>query len=301
MKVLSFIFLVLLQVSCGGSDKSSSEFVSVPVELKVLNNENLSLTGADSFVMILDGCASGYTLTVTEAMTSVDLYKFDEGCVLKLISLTVAGVNYNKLNSGASDFTTWTAGDIALFTNSAGSQSIGLTVDSQLDNPISGTEAVSYTFSQVLEGADETIADSVVTDSHSVAVTGGAAPPVTIHGLAFSDINSVGAGAFSFDLKCDATISANSCSGQDMTTWDFALVADTYSDTLSASELGALTYSDIGSNVVAAGSMGTEGGITTAVIYGPNQIHNNPNMILAIKNGSSYKYFNLDVTTVTNP
>ena len=175
MKVLSFILLVLFQVSCGDSDKSSSEFVSVPVELKILNNENLSLTGADSFVMILDGCTSGYTLTVTEALTSVDLYKFDEGCVLKLnIALTVAGVNYNKLNSGASDFTTWTAGDIALFTNSAGSQSIGLTVDSQLDNPISGTEAVSYTFSQVLEGADETIADSVVTDSHSVAVTGAA-------------------------------------------------------------------------------------------------------------------------------
>ena len=142
-------------------------------------------------------------------------------------------------------------------------------MDSQLDDPISGTESVSYTFSQVLEGADETIADSVVTDSHSISVTGGAAPPVTIHGLAFSDINSDGAGAFSFDLKCDATISSNSCSGQDMTTWDFALVADTYSDTLTASELAALTYSDIGSNVVAAGPMGTEGGITTAVIYGP--------------------------------
>ena len=53
----------------------------MPVELKIVNNESLSLTGADSFVMILDGCTSGYTLTVTESMSSVDLYKYDEGCV----------------------------------------------------------------------------------------------------------------------------------------------------------------------------------------------------------------------------
>jgi hypothetical protein len=301
MKILSFVLLVVFQLSCGDNDKTSREYVSIPVELKTLENGDLSLTGAESFVMILDGCVSGYTLTVTEAMSSVDLYKYDEGCVLKLISLTISGVNYNKLNSGSSDFTTWTSGDIALFSNSAGSQSIGLTVDSQLDNPISGNESVAYTFSEVLEGADETIAESVVTDSHSISVSGGAAPPVTIHGLAFSDINADGAGAFNFDLKCDSTISSNLCSNQDMTTWDFALVVDSYSGTLNASELGALTYSDIGSNVISAGSMGSEGGITTAVIYGPNQIHNNLNMILSIKNGSSYKYFNLDVTAVTNP
>jgi hypothetical protein len=272
------------------------DMISIPLE--VVDKSALSLTSASAFSMDLTGCASGYSFTATEANATVNVYKYDEGCLMKLTSLTVGPTEYTSSNTNAVDFTTWLAGDAAVFTDASGFYSIAVGVVSQLSDPISGTEAISYSFAMVSSGADETIADTDVGDGHAISVDGHPAPSVTIASVAFSDINSTGAGEFTFSLECETAISTNDCDGVDMTGWEFVLVEDTYSSSPSPSELIGLTYSGVGSAVDS--SIGAFGGIISPAMYGPNEIHNNPNMILVIKNDISYKYFNVDVTAISN-
>jgi hypothetical protein len=302
--ILTFAFSAAV-IGCGidlmESNKSETtepeEPGMVAIPLEVVDKTALSLTSASAFSMDLTGCASGYTFTATEANASVNVYKYDRGCLLKLKSLTVGGVVYNSSNPGAADFTNWEMEDIAIFTSDGGS-SIAIGVVSQLGDPISGTEAVSYTFAMVTSGSDETIADTDVGDGHAISVDGHPAPPVTISSVAFSDIASSGAGQFSFNLECVSTISGDNCDGIDMTEWEYALVDDTYSSSPTALDLVELSYIDGGATVDS--SIGSFGGVISPSMYGPEEIHNNPNMILIIRNEISYKFFNVDVTVVSN-
>ena len=54
------------------------------------------------------------------------------------------------------DFDTWLDGDTAVFQESGvPANTINVSVVAQLPTPITGTEAVSYQFSEIVEGADE--------------------------------------------------------------------------------------------------------------------------------------------------
>jgi hypothetical protein len=303
-KILTFAFSATV-IGCGidlmESNKSETTVPEDPgmvtIPLEVVDKTALSLTSASAFSMDLTGCASGYTFTATEANASINVYKYDEGCLLKLKSLTVGGVTYTSSNTGATDFTNWQDEDAAIFTNDSG-LSIAVGVISQLDDPISGTEAVSYTFAMVTSGSDETIADTDVGDGHAISVDGHPSPSVTISSVAFSDIASNGAGQFSFNLECVSSIFNGLCDGVDMTGWEYALVEDTYSSAPTALDLVELTYIDVGATT--DNTIGSFGGVISPSMYGPDEIHNNPNMILIIKNEISYKYFNVDVTAISN-
>ena len=173
-------------------------------------------------------------------------------------------------NPGAVNFTTWLAGDNATFTNAAGTLSIGVSVISQLDNPVSGTEAITYGFSVALAGTGQTIADTTVGASHVMTVGSDDAPDVEIvSSLANSFVNmtATGAGQFVFDLECQSSIAGNNCSGvDDMTTWEVVLVEDTYGGSPSLTNLNALFP---GSPIVTvSGGIGTNGGFTTPTLTG---------------------------------
>lgn len=280
------------------SEPEELEMISVPLEVVDQSDTGIYLTSASAFTMSLEGCASGYSTTVTEANASINLYKYDEGCLLKLNALTVSGVEYTSSNSGATDFATWQAGDAGVFTDASGFYSIAVGVVSQLDDPISGTEAVAYSFAMVASGSDETIADTDVGDGHAISVDGHPAPSVTIESVVFSDINSTGAGEFTFNLECSAVVSVNDCDGVDMTSWEYALIEDTYGSSPTPSDLAGLTYDNTGAAVDSG--IGSNGGTTTPAMFGPNEIHNNPSMILVIKNDISYLYFNVDITAISN-
>ena len=118
-------------------------------------------------------------------------------------------MEYTSTNSGAVDFSSWQADDAGVFVDASGFYSIAVGVVSQLDDPISGTEAVAYSFAMVASGSDETIADTDVGDGHAISVDGHPAPSVTIESVVFSDIDSNGAGEFTFHLECNEAISSN--------------------------------------------------------------------------------------------
>lgn len=267
----------------------------VPVQLIDMSG-SFSLAPADAYNLSLDGCVSGFTATATEATVGgLQVYKFDQNCLAKLTSFQTGGITYAATNPGATDFTTWLAGDNATFTDAGGTNSIGVSVVTQLDNPVSGTEPIQYAFSVAVAGTGNTVADTTVGASHTVTVAGDNPPDVEVFANAFVGMTATGAGQFTFDMECQAAIAGNLCSGDDMTAWTWLLVEDTYGGSPTLTDLDALTPAGTG---VVSGAINVNGGITSPTLNGPDQIHLKPNMILVIKNGVSYKYFNVDVTVL---
>ena len=77
------------------------------------------------------------------------------------------------------------------------------------------------------------------------------------------------------------------CASVDMTAWQYALVKDTYSSTPTPADLAALTFDGTGASV--DGTIGSfKRWYLSPALNGPDEIHNNPEMILVIKNDISY-------------
>ena len=152
--------------------------ITVPVQLQDLSN-GFHLAAATTFAISLEDCVSGFTATADQTTApGLAVYRFDQGCLAKLTEFETGGVVYRHDNPGAVDFTTWLAADTATFTNGAGTQSIGVSVVTQLDSPVSGTEAIAYAFSTAVAGTGDTIADTTVGASHTMTVDGDEAPDV---------------------------------------------------------------------------------------------------------------------------
>lgn len=279
-------------------ENSSRELVPITIPVNMVDVSSFSLAPATNFEMTMDSCVSGHTATADETTGSLDVYKFDQGCLAKLTSFTSAGITYDNVSAGAVDFTTWLAGDTATFSD--GTNTIAVTVVAQLDSPISGTEPITYSFTTAEAGTGDTIADTTVGDSHVITVAGDDAPDVEIISHAFVGMTALGAGQFDFEFECQAAIAGNDCSGQDMTTYEWALEdANSFATpgVPSLAELDALTMDATVGAV--DGANGTNGGIDAPTLDGPDAMHTNPNMVLIVKSGASYKYFTVDVTVLS--
>lgn len=287
----------------------------VTVDVDVQQRSSLALAAATSFSMSLEGCASGLTYaSITEANANVDVYKYDQGCLIKLNAFTYNGITYTP--SAADPFTTWLVGDIATFEDALNpNNKLRVIVNSQLSSPVAGTESISYSFGQVAAGADKALAKAVVGDRHELSVSGQDATPLTISGVSFVGMTAQGAGQFVFTLECGQVVSGTipnlSCAGTSLANLKYKLVKDTFGGVLSYDQASALfTGAESGiadAERLAPGQGGTtNGGFVTksgaSVLTGPNQMHSNPNMILIVQAGGvSYRYFNVDITPLTYP
>jgi hypothetical protein len=289
----------------------AGEFTTISVSVSEKATFGFSLASATAFDMSLTGCASGLSYTgINQNTPNVDLYISDQGCLIELNSFSYGGNSY--VPTSGDPFSSYAAGDVATFENSAdATETLTVTVDTQLSDPVESTDAVVYTFSQIQAGADELLAESVVGENHTLSVEGVAAPGFTISAVSFDGIaSSSGEGQFTFTLECTSTINETttpySCEGQGLDQIRYMLVEDTYSGTLTSSEAATIfsngtpgTYSS--GDELAAGAGGTtNGGMYTSSLTGPAQMHNTPNMILILEaEGTSYRYFNVDVSTLS--
>jgi len=316
-------FLGALLVSCGpelvapGDDVGDGsledkELVTVSVGIEESESPLFQLAAATSFSMSLEGCVSALTYpSILETNPNIDVYKFDQDCVVKLNQFVYGGVTY--IPSAGDPFTSWAPGDIATFEDSTdNTNTIRVTVNTQLDNPVSGTEAISYNFSEIQAGADELIASNVVSDAHAISVEGQPAPSFAVSAVNFNGMTALGAGQFAFTMECSAGVTGTvagtdlACAGVDVSSLTYRLVEDTYSGTLTLADATALFPT--GESAVTLGTDGldlgaggtTNGGFVTVTLDGPDAMHSKPNMILVIEAAdASYQYFNIDVTTLS--
>ena len=290
------------------SQNDERELIDIDVQVDE-KEQGFNLTAsATAYSLTIDSCASGYTTTVDENSPTVKAYKFDRDCLAKLTTFTINGITYNP--DSADLFTTWQAGDTATFEDALdNTNKIAVSVVSTLDNPISGTEAISYAFEDIKKGSDENIAENVVSDTHAISVTGEVAPNFTIAAVSYVGMTAAGAGQFTVKFNCDSNITGSgattACEGQLMTDLKYKLVEDTYGGTLTQAQAAALfptgeSSIDTGSELLAIGDAdAANGGFVSKTLDGPNQMHNKPNMIIIIEAAdTSYRYWNMDVTTL---
>lgn len=238
----------MLAVACGtknsGSDDSAdgisgvspgeTELVAVAINisdtsssLSLSNGQGLGLTAtAEDFSLDIVDCATGYTNTgITTSSAPLNVYKGDIGCLAKLKSLTLGGLVYTP----STDFTSWQAGDTAVFSN--GSDILNLSIQSTLNDPISGTEAISIAFTEIEAGSDTLVSEAALGDSYSVSVSGESAPAFQVTDYALNGVTANGAGQFRFTLQCEegvvGTGSTATCATQTISSLTYVLLQDT--------------------------------------------------------------------------
>lgn len=305
-------------------------FAYIPVSL--VNQKDLTLTdegglslynkgfalaaNATTFSISLASCVSGFTSTANESSTNLQVYKYDQGCLAKLTQFTINGITYSATATGATNFTTWAENETATFANAASSTDlVTVKVVAQLDDPISGTEAVTYSFYDIEKGTDNTdLGQAQVGAGHTMTVSGQAAPAFNINEVRFVGMTAGGAGQFEFTLECQVALTNTNttCKDVTLTDLDYKLVEDTYTSTLTLAQADTI-FSTAGTSV-AGGEVVSVGGTdqdsntlanggfytnNSTPLDGPATIHSKPNMIFIMRVGSSYQYFNVDITVLT--
>jgi hypothetical protein len=288
------------------SDPSRRETITVGVSLNE-RKAGFALAGVTNFNMSLTGCASGYTQNdITQANPNIDLYKFDQGCIVKLNSFVVNGFTYEP--SASDGFFDWSEFDVATFESAANlTEKFTVKVTAQLGSVIGETDSVSYAFTQLVAGASEDIAKDTVSDSHTLSVNGIDAAAMDIVGVTMTGMAAGGAGEFTFTVECASGVTgtgtSTKCGDNLLTSLKYVLVKDDYASTLTHSQAAAL-FNSAGTDVATILPLGTSGaanGGFSANVTGPTQMHVNPNMLFVIQSGGangSYKYFNVDVETL---
>jgi hypothetical protein len=314
-----------------GSRNSSPSLVAIPISVDY-GAFGLTGTAATAYSVTLDNnpagdpggastCLSAYTATVSQAnLDGIEVYKDDRNCLAKLTSFTFSGTVYNSTNAGAVNFTTWLANDTAIFA-SAGGVLIRVKVVSQLATPISGTEAIVYNFSELLDATtDYTFSEAAVSDPHAITVTSQEAPHFSVVAATFTGLdNTTAAAELSFKMECvdnpvavaptsiamNAGSAANSlCGSNDLNAITYKLVIDSYGSVLTLANAEAI-FGTAGTSVTMPGDQyadsATNEGFNTAILDGPGAIGTaaNQHMILILKAGISYTYYNVDITAIT--
>ena len=290
-----------------GGRTNSRPLVTIPVSF---SSAGFELTAsATTFTISLEDCASGYTSTADEQSTALQAYKFDPGCRAKLTTFSFNGRTYQP--TASDPFTNWQADDLATFDESGepGTYAVTVKVVSTLADPVSGAESIVYKFSDLLKGADTTLLEANVSASSSLTVESVDPPSFTIKSVELTEITANGQGVFTFVLECTtALVSTDVCAEVDMETMSYKLVQDTFNSTLVIEDAQTIFSTDgtaiAAPDVVSPGDSGTiNGGFQATGILGPAQMALHPNMIFIIESedsgNTSYQYFNVDVSTLT--
>jgi len=319
---VSPLFASLFLMNCGpelanvdaGSEGSKVVFTEndlINVRVNVADTQfAFALADATDYTIVLEGCISGLTGSANSTTNTLRAYKFDQGCLAKLTSFSIGLDTY--VPSVGNSFTSWLQGDSAIFENSQdATDTLQVTVASQLSNPVATTDTISYGFSEVADGGTTNIAKETVSDSHAITVSGEQAPPFSILGVRFVGITADGSGEFEFDLECDQALSGSGltalCGSVVLSDIRYTLVGDSFGGVLPTAAQIAAALTAESRTIVAGevnGSMGSNGGFFTKtkasgfVLKGPATIANNSQMVLMVEQNGSSTIYQIDVASI---
>ncbi|HET9237822.1 MAG TPA: hypothetical protein VFO10_11255 [Oligoflexus sp.] len=226
------------------------------------------------------------------------------GCRVAIQELQIG----DRVFHSASAQSDWKTGDTLRFKAVDGSlESLDVHVDHQLSSTPSLAENVYFTVSRSdaapSEGSKTLLA---------AGMEGQEAPGFRIRKTEFVGLTAMGAGQFVFHLDCLKTIKIGddgspTCNGIALGSIQYMLVKDAYNSSLTFDEAEALfqlrpsqTVDEKSDFEPFRAERKQYGGFATRsgdeVLEGPDQMHDNPNMLLLLQGpGPSYQYFNVDV------
>jgi hypothetical protein len=276
---------------------------------------------ATAFSIDLTDCASTHAVTVTQTKAYLEVYEFDRNCLAKLTTFTLNSKTYTP--KAGSIFDTWEVGDVATFEVSGANpvDELTVTVIKTISNPVTAAGEIHYQFSEVTQGATETLGEAVVRESASLQVDGQASPNFAITQVELVDITADGNGEFRIQLECNNAVTGTGndilCDDVRLDSIAMVLAEDTYALDPTEAQLQAIFTAASGGKAI---DMATEaftagqgtpalpnGGFITAdtndadvmVLDGVKPIVTHPNMIFVLKAGPSYTWFYINVTTIT--
>ncbi len=272
---------------------------------------------AEEYSVELTGCASGRSMTVTQAdHGGVELYSGDRSCVAKLSAFSVGGVPFDVISSGAADFTTWRPNDTATFASAEG-ELIHVTVVAQLGATIRSNEVIAYAFSKLRDEASSFALSDAVGNPQLLPVANQEAPHFEVVAGRFVGMDDeTGAGEYFFKLQCvgdplavdpapvamtAGAAAGTVCGATDLANVTYKLVRNTFDSNLTITEAESL-FSTPGLSVAIPGAQyrtdGVHRGFETSMLTGPGPMGKagNERMILIVKAGISFTYYNVDLT-----
>ncbi|MGE0172668.1 MAG: LamG-like jellyroll fold domain-containing protein [Oligoflexales bacterium] len=309
---------------CSKPSKKETEKTEVPATgtIKDKSHEtrsseiSLNLVGADTFHINIEGCASGNNPSLDNNSADVNIYRFDRGCLAKLIDFGHGSKSYTP--EPGFEFTTWAEGDQATFISDDATERFLVKVASQLSDPVMDSDTINYTFFKIVKSV--VTVDVLDVDPGNKDTVGQNAPAFSVSSVEYvGEVGATGAFKFVFKLHCNSALtnvgtpSLTACSGVKLNDTSYALVRDTYNDQ-PCSEATASTCASIvagnsplavdassadliepGTNGIANGGFFTKTGASTLTSHA--DIAGDPHMILILKNtvAGSYQFFNIDV------
>ncbi|RYH14042.1 hypothetical protein EON65_34285 [archaeon] len=183
---------------------------------------------------------------------------------MKLTQFTLNSKVYTP--KAGSLFTTWAVGNKAVFTSPTPGDELNVEVITTVASPVVANGTVQYQFSEITQGADNTIGEAVVRQSAILTVNGQAAPNFTINQIKLVGITAAGNAEFQFQLHCANSVvgtgNAMQCDDVLMRDIYMVLVEDTYG--------GVLTQANMDTIYGAAPGGGVQIDTATEVITGWN-------------------------------
>jgi hypothetical protein len=286
----------------GTQDPSRRETIKVGINFSE-KGAGFQLADATDFSMSLLGCASGLTYpSITKSDDKIDVYRFDQGCYVKLNSFNLNTINYVP-TAGDPFETEHPVNDFAIFADEANpSNTLRVKVASQLTfGGILNTDNVSFSYTEIVKGADEQVAKNIVSDEHTLSVGGVDAAKVAITKVTMKGMTSAGAGLFEFEVSCTEAVNAGACAGNALTSLKYRLVKNTWTGEPSYNDINDL-FASAGTQVDALDVLATTsngfGGFKTVQLSTPDQMHTlgNGNLLFVVQSGGmSYKYFKVNI------
>jgi hypothetical protein len=323
LRVAAACLLPLFCLSCGSNEnKSSSQarYISIPATLNPSSSTLALLApGAEAFTLVVSGCSSGFTDTVSISASSGSLRFFegDRDCVVSLRSFSWDTKTWTKLGGG--DFS---GTNNATFVNNVDVETLVLKQASTVSNPISDTDAVQFVFQHIAIGDNK----ALIVNGNPSEITGQGgekgpyfswfSPSISV---SLQDIDASGVPTLRVKLECTGTFTWNSptasstceVGGNSMALSDVwvKLVDDSFSNGTTLTQNSAsnifgtpTTGAQVG-NDNAFNSSGSDNGGFTVDVTAQSNISTCKSYLLilmrenAITTARSFQIFNVDMAT----
>lgn len=338
-KILKVINVILFfNSACGQIENNrDSLYTTIPVQFSKISgtvegNSDLNLEGAQnslelisptSYTLLIEGCASGYSANVSEAISTISILKTDSNCLAKLTQFSFDGNVYRAQSENG--FSSYLEGDVATFVNQTNqNDTLSVRVKAQLSSPILSTDKVSYVFGSLRGEAVSTVTAEIVSQSQNFSLSGqnalnfnldSTSPSATV----FKGLDDNSAGLFQFNLICNLpmtnvtsansfcpTLNKSTTQGCDLTDIAYKLVKDSYGvyagNQLTGQQIQEI-FNTKGTSVSDSDdkiNRGSNKGFSTKVLTGPRPMVTNLYMVLILScNDLSYQYFPIIAQPVT--
>ena len=317
MRILHYagcLIAVFALSHCGrGTSAKNIDDVATPepTRLKLgVNVNGFALNSAPlqdsiSYTISMEQCASGLTSIANNSAPYLQAYLLDHGCLAKLMSIQFRNLTWTV--APKQGFSTYKAGEKATFiANNDGITQLQVTVVSQLNDPITSADTVSYSFIEKQPGNDSVVTNFKI--SVKTSVLGQVSPSFFLRKGDLIGITPTGAARFSFLFECDVPIVIDGktpyCHDNRLDQTRYILLKDPLDHQLTFDEVNTLFTNGAGmfsvtipDDFIAAAAPYPNGGFITkqgsASLFGPDRLNQTPNLILIVGNLGSFQLFKI--------